>query len=317
VAAPRHGDHREGPEVAVTPDASVVIVNWNGGDLLARALGSVRESAPAVVVELVLVDNASTDDSVTQARAGGGVTVIRNPENLGFARASNQGIRESRGRHVVLLNPDAELLPGALETLVGYMDREPRVGAAGPALLNPDGSLQPSGWPFPQLPALLAIHPALRWLARDEAPRNGRDRERPADVDEVSGACMILRRAALDGIGLFDERFFLYFEDVDLCLRLRRAGWRVAHVPAARVVHHWRSRTDPSPDAQLHHLRSKLRYVRKHFGPLACLALRALGVGVYTGLVVRALLRRVSDPSPERRRALGLSTRLLKACVGR
>lgn len=298
------------------PDVSVVIVNWNGGELLARALRSVRESAPPLVAELIVVDNASTDDSAARARAHGDAMVIRNRENLGFARASNQGIRESRGRYVVLLNPDAELLPSALDALVGYMDREPRVAAAGPALLNPDGSLQPSGWPFPRLSALLAIHPVLRRLARDAPPRNGRDMACPTDVDEVSGACMILRRAALDGIGLLDERFFLYFEDVDLCLRFKRAGWRVAYVPDARVLHRWRSRTDPSPDAQLHHLRSKLRYVRKHFGPLACVGLRTLGVGVYTGLVVRALLRRLVDPSPEQRRALGLSARLLKTCVG-
>ncbi len=274
------------------PDASIVIVNWNAGGLLADCLASLG-AGDEPLVELIVVDNASTDGSVPGAlRSSGGTRLIRNAENVGFARACNQAIRGSAGRYVLLLNPDARLAGGALAALVGFMDRHPEAGAAGPALLNPDGSLQPSGWSVPSLRQLLAVHPLVaRLLPAPDDPLRHRDFGRVAEVDEVSGACLIVRRAAIDGAGLLDERFFLYFEDVDWCLRLKRAGWKVYWVPDARVVHHWRSKTDPSPQASVHHQRSRLWYVRKHFGQGPWLLLRLLSVAVYGGLLITASLR--------------------------
>ncbi|MBI2217750.1 MAG: glycosyltransferase family 2 protein [Candidatus Rokubacteria bacterium] len=301
----------------MTPDVSVVIVNWNTGPLLERAVGRVRERAD-VPIELVVVDNASVDGSADFLRDAPDATLIVNAANAGFARASNQGIRASRGRYVLVLNPDTEVERGTVAALVRFMDEHPDAGAAAPALINPDGSLQPSGGPFPSLAALLAMHPALAPILH--APPSAmlkRDFGRDADVDEVSGACMMLRREALDDAGAFDERFFLYFEDVDLCLRLKRRGWRVCYVPGARVVHHWRSRTDPSPDAQVHHLRSKLRYVRKHFGLSGALLLRAVGTGVYAGLFGMALVRHVLAGAPEAGGDVRRSASLLRACLAR
>jgi N-acetylglucosaminyl-diphospho-decaprenol L-rhamnosyltransferase len=273
----------------VAREVTVVVVNWNAGELLRRCLTSLP-TGPGV--ELVVVDNGSTDGSVTPALAGTtGARLIPNAENLGFARACNQGIRAGTGRYVLLLNPDAWLLPGALEALIAFMDAHPDAGAAGPALLDPDGRLQPSGGRLPGLRRLLALHPLLeRLLAVPADDLRQRDFGRVAEVEEVSGACLIARRAAVDQVGGLDEGFFLYFEDLDWCLRLRRAGWRIYYLPEARVVHQWRSRHDPSPRAQHHHLRSQRRYVRKHFGRGAAWLLAVLAVAVYAGLLLKVAL---------------------------
>lgn len=298
-------------------DLSIVIVNWNAGELVRRAIESVRDGARVLSAELIVVDNASTDGSARPLLSrSDGTRLIVNGDNVGFARACNQGMRGSRGRYVLLLNPDTVVLPGALETMVAFMDAHARVGAAGPALQNPDGSRQPSGGEFPSLRRLLAIHPVIAALcSAPEHPLRRRELSAVAEVDEVSGACMIVRRAAIDQVGLLDEAFFLYFEDVDWCLRLKRAGWKVYYVPAARVVHHWRSRTDPSPGAQVHHLRSRLYYVRKHFGLGPVLLLAAVSTGVYAGLLVRTAVRWLLRPEPAWRHDLHRYQRLLVASL--
>lgn len=299
-------------------DVSVVIVNWNAGAWLRRAVTSARAAGVARSVEIIVVDNASADGSASELVLGADLRVIENRDNVGFARASNQGLRASRGRYALLLNPDAELRPGALRALTAFMDAEARAGAAGPALVNPDGTLQPSGGSFPSLRGLLALHPALgRLLPPPDDHLRRRDFNEVAEVDEVSGACMIVRRAAIEQAGMLDEGFFLYFEDVDWCLRLKRAGWKVFYVPQARVTHQWRSRTDPTPDARLHHYRSQRYYVRKHFGKGWFLVLGALGVAVHGGLLAKAGVRCLLDPTPSRRREVAGYRQLLRACRGR
>lgn len=285
----------------MTPDVSIVIVNWNTGELLARCLGSLRPRG-GLTVEVIVVDNASIDGSASlEAPPDDDVQLVLNVENVGFARACNQGIRRSGGRYVLLLNPDTRLVAGALEALVAFMDAHPEAGAAGPALLNPDGSLQPSGGQLPALRRLLAIHPLLvRFLAVPDDPLRHRDFGLVVEVEEVSGACLIGRRAAVEAVGLLDERFFLYYEDVDWCRRLRQDGWKIYYVPQARVVHHWRSKTDPRPDGPVHHHRSQLWYVRKHFGLGPWLLLRALSLGMYGGLLVAAAARAALRPVPAR-----------------
>lgn len=302
----------------VAHDLAVVIVNWNAGAWLERCVASVRASACALSIEVIVVDNASADGSPRLVERLDGVHLVANQDNRGFARACNQGIEATSSRYVMLLNPDAEAAPGALDAMVRFMDEHADVGAAGAALLNPDGSLQPSGWTFPTLGALLSIHP---WIARFVPPGPDASRRRDfaatADVDEVSGAAVIVRRDALESVGLLDDGFFLYFEDIDLCRRLKRAGWRICYLPEARVVHEWRTRRAPSPEADVHHLRSKLYYVRKHFGPSASLLLRVIGVTVYTGLMATAYARRLLRRPGDHRREGAASARLLRVCVGR
>jgi N-acetylglucosaminyl-diphospho-decaprenol L-rhamnosyltransferase len=303
-------------KVAVTPDVSIVIVNWNGGELLARCLDSLRPRGE-LAAEVIVIDNASSDGSAALGTwPGGEIQLILNGENVGFARACNQGIRRGGGRYVLLLNPDARLVAGALEALVAFMDAHPEAGAAGPTLLNPDGSLQPSGGQLPGLRRLLAIHPLLvRALRVPDDRLRRRDFGHVAAVEEASGACLIVRRAAVDAVGLLDERFFLYYEDVDWCRRLGEHGWKIYYVPQARVVHHWRSKTAPRPDGPVHHHRSQLWYVRKHFGPGAWLSLRALSLAVYGGLLVAAAARAALRPVPVRRDAVRRYRALLGAAL--
>ena len=299
-------------------DLSVVIVNWNTGDLLAQCLASLRHARPALSLELIVVDNASTDGSAHGfPQEGDGLRLITHTSNLGFARACNRGIRESRGRYILLLNPDTRVLPGSLEAMLVFMDAHPEAGAAGPALLNPDGSLQPSGGRFPSLRGLLAIHPIIaRFFPAPEDPLRRRDFSRVAEVEEVSGACLLIRRSAWEAVGPLDEAFFLYFEEVDWCLRLTRQGWKVYYVPQARVIHHWRSRTDPDPQAQLYHLRSQRYYVRKHFGRGPFLLLTAVCLVVHTCLLAMGLIRWLLRPEPSHRQDLCRSMQLLRVCLG-
>jgi GT2 family glycosyltransferase len=302
---------------AVT-DLSVVIVNWNTGDLLAQCLASLRHARPALSLELIVVDNASTDGSAHGLpQEGDGLRLIAHTSNLGFARACNRGIGESRGRYILLLNPDTRVLPGSLEAMLVFMDAHPEAGAAGPALLNPDGSLQPSGGRFPSLRGLLAIHPTIaRLFPAPEDPLRRRDFSRVAEVEEVSGACLLIRRSAWEAVGPLDEAFFLYFEEVDWCLRVTRQGWKVYYVPQARVIHHWRSRTDPDPQAQLYHLRSQRSYVRKHFGRGPFLLLTAVCLVVHTCLLAMGLIRWLLRPKPSHRQDLRRSMQLLRVCLG-
>lgn len=298
-------------------DVSVVIVNWNAGELLRRAVESLREAGETVTVEVIVVDNASTDSSCEFLADGpGACRVLHNGENLGFARASNQGIRLSRGRYVLLLNPDARPRPGAVEAMVAFMDAHPGAGASGPMLLNPDGSLQPSGGPLPTLARLLAIHPLIGRLSPNPAtPPWARDFRQPEEVDEISGACLMVRRTAIEEVGLLDEQFFLYFEDLDWCLRLRRAGWKIYYVPGAQVRHVWRSRSDPSPRAHVHHLRSLRRYTRKHFGRGPAWLLTGLGIAVYACLAGTAIIRCLLDPAASHGRDLRRYAELLRVCL--
>jgi GT2 family glycosyltransferase len=231
----------------VSPALSVVIVNYNGGDHLRLCLESLPAGLPAVAWDAVVVDNASTDDSWRAAeRFGPRVRVLRNRENAGFGRAVNQGITGTQGELILVLNPDCRVLEGLVETLAREMETQPDVAVAGPRVLDPDGSVQGSARGDPTL--LTGLFGRTSFLSRlfpgsvpaganiraDAAIRSGRA---CVEVDWLSGACMLVRRAAMEAVGGFDEGYFLYWEDADLCRRLRRQGYRVCYVPGASVVH--------------------------------------------------------------------------------
>ena len=238
------------------------------------------------------MDNASTDGSAQMVRERfPWVRLIENRENVGFARASNQAIRDSAGRYVLLLNPDTEVKPGALETLVRFMDAHSKAGAAGARLLDPDGTLQPSCHPAPTLSRELwrlfhldalwpyACYPMAVW-----------DLDTPREVDAAQGACLILRREALDQVGLLDEDYFIYSEEVDLGHRLRQHGWEVYWVPQAVVVHYGgRSTEQVAPEMFLRLYQGKVLYFRKHHGWLAVRAYKLI-------LLVAALARLLVSP---------------------
>jgi GT2 family glycosyltransferase len=269
--------------VSGAPRLAVVVVSFEARDTLLAGLDALRAHA-SIPLELVVVDNASRDGSADAVRERHPeALVIANAENVGFARACNQGWRASRAPHVLFLNPDAEVTPGAVETLVGLLEARPAVGAAGPRTRGSDGTIQVSTGPDLTPRAEIRQRRLVRGVARREARALAAVEALHADEHEpawVSGSCLVARRTALEAVGGFDERFFLYEEDADLCRRLREAGWRVVFTPAAEVKHHLGCSMSKAPRrARLDYHRSHRLYYRKHNGPLSRAALRLLLAG--------------------------------------
>jgi GT2 family glycosyltransferase len=228
----------------VTPDLSICIVTYQSREILLGCLQSIYVNAPTVSFEVLVVDNGSTDGTAEAVQKEyPQVQRIRNSANLGFARASNQALRQAHGRYLVLLNNDTVLLPGAFDNLLGFASRNPRAGILGPKVLNRDGTLQKQcrrsfalPWDlFCYFTGLSALFPRSSFFARYLMTYKGEDETHEADA--VSGSCLLIRREAMEAIGLLDERFFAYQEDADYCFRARQAGWRVFYVPSAQVVH--------------------------------------------------------------------------------
>lgn len=308
---------------------SVVIVSWNVRDLLRRCLTSVFRELGAADGEVWVVDNASTDDSVTMLeKEFPRVKVIANPENLGFVRANNQALSLCRGDYVLLLNPDAELAEGSLARMLAVARAEPGVGMVGPRLVYADGSPQPSRRRFPSLRTAMVESTALNRLPGAGAMlRRFYLADVPDDVDQdvdwLVGACLLVRKAVLDTVGRFDERFFMYSEEVDLCLRLRAAGWRVRYTPGAVVVHHEARSSEQAPFARHFHFHdSRCRYFGKHRGRWAERLLRAVVVANYAFLCAEDLAKLAlrHKPALRRRRAwvyAEVCRRLLRELVRR
>ncbi|HEV2472097.1 MAG TPA: glycosyltransferase family 2 protein, partial [Chthonomonadales bacterium] len=250
-------------------DLSVVIVSYNTRELLRSCLLSLPGACDGLKYEAWVVDNASSDGSAGMVEAEfPKVRLIANSANVGFTRANNQALGQSEGRHVVILNPDTEPRPGALKLLVDYLDSHPEVGAVGPKLLNTDGSLQHNGRRFPTPWREFLGHTNLRRLSRERYDREleyGRDDfDQEWETDEVSGACLMVRRAVMDQVGPLDEDFFMFYEETEWCWRIKRAGWRVRYVPQAQVVHHWMAAVRQQSRAMTARLfRSALIYYRK------------------------------------------------------
>lgn len=233
-------------------DLSVVIVNWNAGDLLRRCVASLVAADAAVTYELIVVDNASSDESLAQLRSDAGTSglirdgrlrIVENAENRGFGAANNQAFALSRSAFVLLLNPDTVMVPGAIECLIEVLRSDPRIAACGPRLVNTDGSLQISVWRNPPTAweivlSNLRLYRLLPERLRGElllGPHWPHDRRRP--VRMLSAAALLVKREAIDAVGGFDERLHMYAEDNEWCLRIARAGWLLVFEPAAVVRH--------------------------------------------------------------------------------
>jgi GT2 family glycosyltransferase len=225
-----------------------------------------------------VVDNASTDDSVDRVRTRfPEVQVITLDRNVGFSRGNNAGLPGLTGAYVLLLNPDTEVRPGALENTLAFLDRHPEVGIAGPTLLNPDGSFQPSAGPFPSVGVEFLRQTMLWKIVPNRAQRRALRNEawRP---DQVSGAALFIRRKCLERIGPLDENLFMFYEDTDWCRRARNAGWEVAFVPGPGIVHlQGAASTGPARvRTLLASQRSAALYFRKHHGVVARAAFRGV-----------------------------------------
>jgi len=226
-------------------DLSVVIANWNTCDLLARCLRAVYDTTSHLDLEVIVVDNASTDGSQEMVRQEfPGVSLIANTENLGFAKANNQAIRRSQGRYVLLLNSDTFVGEHTIEQMVAFMDSHPEAGIAGCKLLYGDGRLQRSCTSFPTLFTELCIATHLDKLFPTSS-LFGRylmtywDFDDVREVDVILGAFMLARAPAVGEVGLLDERYFMYSEEVDWCYRFKQKGWKVYFYPFVSAVHLW------------------------------------------------------------------------------
>jgi hypothetical protein len=253
-------------------ELSVCLVNWNTREELRQALDSVLASGLNPAAEVVVVDNASRDGSSELVRSAyPQVRLERRDSNLGYARGFNVAASLARGRYLLLLNPDTVVRPGALKALVDYLEAHPRTAAAGPKLVNPDGSLQYSCRRFPRLGAGLFRKTPLGWLLPGsryvrEYLLADWDHAEAREVDWVSGAAICLRREAWEEVGPLDEGFFMYCEDVDWCLRAWKAGWRIAYVPEAVIVHAIGRSSDLAPRRMiLEFHRSMIRFYYKHY----------------------------------------------------
>lgn len=258
---------------------SVIIVNWKVRELLRKCLESVQRETKGVEYEVIVVDNDSRDGSIEMVvKEFPWVRLIASNRNMGFARANNEAIRQASGDLVMLLNPDTELRQDVFGKMTGLMNREPHIAILGPKLLDADGSLQPSVRRFPTLASQLVlklhhlfprVFPLRRSLARDF------DYDRMQPCDQVMGAAMMIRRSVLEEIGLLDEGYFIWFEEVDLCKRAVDAGYQVWYWPGAEVVHHGGESFGQlfGPRRQRLYNAAARRYFRKHSGLAAYLLL--------------------------------------------
>ncbi len=269
-------------------DLSFIIVSWNVRDLVRRALASTGADTAGIETETILVDNASRDGTVEMVRSEfPDVRLFANPDNRGFTRANNQGLALASGRCLFLLNPDAELIPGASRSMLDYMKANPQVGLIGPQLRYPDGSIQSSRRRFPTFAtALLESTRLQQWFPRNRWLDRYYIRDRADDatqeVDWVVGAAMLLRREVYEQVGGLDEAFFMYSEELDWCYRIKQKGWRIAYVPSACVIHHEGKSSEQAVAARdIYFHSSKVRFFCKHHGPLQAELLRLFLLGMF------------------------------------
>lgn len=272
-------------------DLAIIVVSTNEAVWLRPCLESIYRRAGDLALDVVVADNESTDGTRELVETEFPRARVVTCPNRGFAHANNRGLQTTDARYALFLNPDTEILDGTFAELVDALDRRPSVGLAGVKQLMPDGTLFPTVRRFPN--AIRALGEALgserlrfraNWFGEREL-RLGRY-ERELDCDWTSGSFMIARREALESAGYMDERFFIYSEEPDLCLRMKRAGWEVRHLPVMTILHH-ADKAGPNPRMAAQDAYARLQYARKHLTP-------AHGAAYRSALALRWLLRLVA-----------------------
>jgi N-acetylglucosaminyl-diphospho-decaprenol L-rhamnosyltransferase len=273
---------------------TVGVVNTNGGELLLACLDAVAATVPPEVAhEVIVIDNASEDGSADRAqKRHPGVEFVRLARRTGKAENDSTLLRRARGRYCLLLNEDAELLPGAAATLIDTLERRPLAAVAAASLLAPGGRPQPCAWRLPGVGAALAFALFLSRLVVQSAGDEVRE------VGWAQSSAMLVRRRAAQEVGYLDPAFFVYSDETDLCKRLRDAGWRVLWVPRARAVHHEQLSTDLAAARRriVEFHRNRDLYMRKHHGPARAALVRALTAWGYAVRAVAALALPGRDP---------------------
>jgi hypothetical protein len=269
-------------------ELSIIIVNWNTRDILLNCLTSVYDTIDADF-EVWLVDNASTDGSVKAVRENfSSVNIIENTINLGFAAANNLAIKKAKGRYILLLNSDTVLHAGAVSGLLDFMERTLRAGVCGPMLLNKDGTTQNSIANTPTLATELLNKSFLRRIFPTKYPGKEYNPKEPIEVEGVIGAAMMIRREAIEEVGVMDKDYFFFLEETDWCERMRTKGWLVYFLPSAKVTHlQGASAGKVNQRARIEYWRSRYIFFSKHVGLLKCLLLK---VGLFAELLFKFAL---------------------------
>ncbi len=264
-------------------EISVVIVAWNAKHYLQLCLDSLAKAPPQRAMEVLVVDNASADDTVAMVETEfPWVKLIRSKENLGFSKGNNVAIRQCRGRYIALVNPDVIVFPGCLDTLADFLDRNPRVGDVGPRVFNPDMTQQSTCRRFPTLWNNFCSASHLETFFKGRSFFAGEHmfyfaHDRTLAVDVIVGCFSMIRREAFDEVGLLDEGLFMYGDDVDWCRRAWNAGWQVYFCPDARAIHDRGKTTAPYPaHFAVAQQRSILRYWTKHHTVFGVLGIRCI-----------------------------------------
>ena len=281
------------------PLVSALIINWNTRALLVEAIDSIYATAPAVPLEIIVVDNASSDGSCEYLAAHyHSVQLIRNTENVGFARANNQAARAAGGKYLLLLNSDACMLPGALSAMINLAESNPNLSAVGPQLRNPDGSFQFSYADFPTLGREFLVLSTLgRRIFGSHYPSHPEEEAQgPKKVDYVNGACMLIPREVYLQVGGLPEQYFMYAEEVDFCYSIQNGGGEVWYHPGARVMHHGSASSQnrlPAREGDMY--QSRVRFIRKSRGNLSAGLLKALIFCLTAAKIIwHGFLRKVS-----------------------
>ncbi len=284
-------------------ELSLVLVTYNSQEFIEECLNSLSAGLDKIPHEIIVVDNASQDgtaDRILESHPE--VRLLRNSENLGYPRANNQGIAAASGPFILLLNPDTHVGPGVLQKLLAEIERRPEAGGVAPVLRLPSGKLQVSfgkriGLGV-ELVKKLAGNRFLSW----QADRKKEIRE----MGWLGGACLLIRKKALESIAGFDEHFFLYFEDIDLCYRIREAGWTLWLVPELEIGHAGGGSTSITAlFSRFHYRRSQIYFYRKHVPRLSRLGLKIYLFLTFVGLYLQGALTRSPDMQ-SRRRFFGL-----------
>jgi GT2 family glycosyltransferase len=307
-------------------DVSVIIVNWNTKGLLRDCLCSVYDHAGDIDYEIIVIDNSSTDGSASMVKNDfRQVILIENSENRGFAAANNQGMAVAKGKYVLLLNSDTVVLDSSIANTVRFADENPQVAVAGCRVLNPDRTLQRTCFMFPSVLNMLLsstylykLFPKNRFFGREQM--TWWDRNDVRIVDVVTGCFMLVRREAIEQVGVMDERFFMYGEETDWCYRFREKGWKVMFAPVGEIIHFGGQSTAQKPVAMIVQLRlSILKFIKKHNGWPAYLIARflvALFFTVRLPVWLAAVLVRPDERSEAAVKMKAYSTGVVNALFG-
>ena len=283
------------------PAVSAVIVSWNTRKLTLECVASLESTRPGLATEIIVVDNASADDTVPELRQRyPQVQVIANDRNLGFAKANNLGLNRSTGKYVALINSDVVVPQGSLEKIVAYLDQHPDIGMLGPKMILRDGTIGRSVYKFPTVWSWFCNAFGLSTAFRGSDTfgnfeRTNFDYAKTQDVDVLTGWFWVVRSSALEKVGVLDDRFFMYGEDLDWPKRFHKAGWRVTYYSEAEAIHYCGASSDRAPALFYVEMnRANLQYFRKHHSAIAvagfwlamCLqqTLRIIGYGLLYAL---------------------------------